>query len=476
MGDRVPRALGNYDLEYTALAVSQHIQGARVDGHRDRSQSTLETEPSHELPSFLGILSLYFRYAHLEHGSPGPASFINGVIGLQDVEFGVKYPLLGAGQDFNVSESPFPPSYQGYKPIDGRPINTQKYCLKTPNFNSAENLNPTGNFRRQYYDRTLRELQVLLHPHLRTSENIINLFGVDFQEDYDDHTVAWPILFLEYADFGTLAAFQEDMYLGPELSRVLLLDVGRGIQSLHTSNIIHNDIKSENVLICQHHQRKYIARLSGFGLAVINPDPAKDAHKLPGGTFLWSAPEASQALTVPGLQQTDTYSFGLMAWRVFRCDPNPYRLIPPEQLGIQGPGLLRDIVNQAKAHPSFSELVRNTMVAQQDTPPYFNSIVGCTLASQPTSRSLREALSILEQGPGSSFSSHPENKSYWELDQPTSVLAEVSSIGLAVLQCLPFRESVVNILFRAITWNLCRSSTFFTNHHELTKSINLIFC
>ena len=109
-------------------------------------------------------------------------------------------------------------------------------------------------------------------------------------------TILWPgqSYWLEYAEYGTLDTLQEDIYVGPELSRILLLDVAQGLQALHDCNIIHGDVKSENVLVCRHHQRKYVARLSDFGLSVINPDASKHDHRLPGKTCLWSAPETDK--------------------------------------------------------------------------------------------------------------------------------------------------------------------------------------
>ena len=50
------------------------------------------------------------------------------------------------------------------------------------------------NFGKSTATTILLELRVLLHPQLRKCENIISLFELDFQEDYDDYTMAWPVL------------------------------------------------------------------------------------------------------------------------------------------------------------------------------------------------------------------------------------------------------------------------------------------
>jgi serine/threonine protein kinase len=231
---------------------------------------------------------------------------------------------------------------------------------------------------------------------LRTCENIISIFGLDFQEDYDDYNVAWPVLLMEYAEYGTLDTLQQDISIDTELARILLLDVAHGLQALHQCNIIHGDVKSENVLICRHAQRRYIAKLADFGLSLINPDSGSNRHRLPGGTFLWSAPEIGSAMSVKGLRQTDTYSFGLTAWRVFIGHPNPWSLIPAAamRMGLQAPGTLNEVVTWAKAQGCFDNLVLGTM-RDGGNHPYFRQVIEATLCKDPRGRDLGMVIQVL---------------------------------------------------------------------------------
>jgi serine/threonine protein kinase len=334
-------------------------------------------------------------------------TFITNVGNLHSPAFSPKCPILGTGHHFAVYASPFDTSDQNFTPIDGRAINSEIYCLKAPNFASGGNANVNSTaakdaFRKEYYHTALQELRVLLHPQLRDHENIINLFGLDIQEDYDDCAVAWPVLVMENAEYGTLDTLQQDICLDAELAGILLLDVARGIQALHQCNIIHGDVKSENVLICRHRQRKYVARLADFGLSLINPDGVSktSTYRLPGGTFLWSAPESDTELSVQGLRQTDVYSFGLTAWRVLVNHPNPYKLIPPAALRLQNPAALNETVTQAKAHEDFPGLVLQTMSAHGAIQIYSRPIIEATLDKDPTSRDLGRAISVLARGEG----------------------------------------------------------------------------
>jgi serine/threonine protein kinase len=205
---------------------------------------------------------------------------------------------------------------------------------------------------------------------------------------------------MEYAEFGTLDAFQKDVNVAPHLARRLLVDIGLGINALHQCNIIHGDVKSENVLICRHLKRKYIARLCDFGLAVINPS-STDKHSLPGGTWLWCSPESRERLSVEELQMTDVYSFGLTAWRVLANHPNPFSLLSTTATGGHAASSQEDFVRRVKENEDFPEFVMQTIVNSTGNTT-FNSFVACvihsTLTKNPVNRSLAKAISALAIG------------------------------------------------------------------------------
>jgi serine/threonine protein kinase len=233
-------------------------------------------------------------------------------------------------------------------------------------------------------------------PSNSIAENIIGLLGLDFQEDYDNFKVAWPVLLMEYAEYGTLDTFQQDINLEPVLIRRLLLDIALGLRALHDSNIIHGDMKSENVLICGHDRRKYVAKLSDFGFALINPT-LDEKHQLPGCTRLWSAPESGNQLAVEGLQRIDVFSFGLTVWRVILNCPDPFLFLDREKARVP-PNLGHDeFINQVKANKSFPDLVIHSL-AQAHDETYINIVLRATLSLEPSERDLRRATSELAKG------------------------------------------------------------------------------
>lgn len=228
-------------------------------------------------------------------------------------------------------------------------------------------------------------------PRLANHENIVGLLGLDFQEDYDNFKLAWSLLLVEYSEFGTLDAFQDDMQdLLPACSRDLLLDIGLGLQSLHSCNIVHGDVKSENVLIFAHPIRAYVAKLSDFGLAVVNPS-GTEQHYLPGCTWLWCAPEAQHHLTVRGMQLTDVFSFGLTAWRVLSRRQDPFEIFRSNSVA---PGNHREFVQHIKSSPSLPEMVQQTLSGID----FAVQVAYATLNTNSDHRSLESAIFALSEG------------------------------------------------------------------------------
>ncbi|KAF4967984.1 hypothetical protein FSARC_4545 [Fusarium sarcochroum] len=158
------------------------------------------------------------------------------------------------------------------------------------------------------------ELQILRHPPIRKHENIVDLLAVMYHDTGNEEGIrVLPALVLEYAEHGSVKAFQEAGY-GTSLEEKLsiALDTARGLEALHDSEIVHGDIKPSNLLVFKHPTRKYIVKLSDFGFAM-----PIEGGQLIGSTEVYRAPEADGGL-LPSqyLRQQDVYSFGLTLWTI----------------------------------------------------------------------------------------------------------------------------------------------------------------
>ncbi|KAJ5480512.1 hypothetical protein N7530_006021 [Penicillium desertorum] len=167
----------------------------------------------------------------------------------------------------------------------------------------------------------LLEIRVLSHAPLRRHPNIINLIQLLWEPDPDLPDHSWP-----YAPNGTLATFQDDFpTISFALKKRICQDVGKGLLALHACDIVHGDLKSENVLICDTSSGDVIAKLADFGCAIADIGPSD--IKIPAFTLPWNAPECLEQLSGDRLKYTDVYSFGLLVWRVALNGLNPFRCI-----------------------------------------------------------------------------------------------------------------------------------------------------
>ena len=137
----------------------------------------------------------------------------------------------------------------------------------------------------------------LRHP------NLVQFLGIYYPNKF----VAFPWLVMEklHASLTNLLKrySQEDFSFARKIS--ILQDVSLGIQYLHSKDIVHRDISSNNILVT----KDLVAKLSDFGMAkIINPQQAKSHTQTPG-TLIFMPPE-STSVKPRYDKPLDVFSFG----------------------------------------------------------------------------------------------------------------------------------------------------------------------
>ncbi|WOH12806.1 hypothetical protein DCAR_0832314 [Daucus carota subsp. sativus] len=96
----------------------------------------------------------------------------------------------------------------------------------------------------------------------------------------------------------------------------LALDLARGLSYLHSNNIVHRDVKAENMLLDAQRNLK----IADFGLARVEALYPEDMTG-ETGTIVYMAPEVIDGQ--PYNRKCDVYSFAICLWEIYCCD-RPY--------------------------------------------------------------------------------------------------------------------------------------------------------
>ncbi|KAL2649478.1 hypothetical protein R1flu_017606 [Riccia fluitans] len=122
--------------------------------------------------------------------------------------------------------------------------------------------------------------------------------------------MVWCIV-TEYARGGSVRSFlsrRSSRSIPLKLAVKQALDVARGMEYLHSLDIIHRDLKSDNLLIATDKSIK----IADFGVARI--EVQTEGMTPETGTYRWMAPEMIQHRQYN--HKVDVYSFGIVLWEL----------------------------------------------------------------------------------------------------------------------------------------------------------------
>ena len=119
---------------------------------------------------------------------------------------------------------------------------------------------------------------------------------------------------MEYMPQGSLDTilYDREIKLTWLLRHKMMLAVAQGLSFLHQQNIIHNDLKSPNVLV-RHYGDQWELKLTDFGLSKIKQETARFTHTSQG-TPAWMAPELFDNNAYSNA--SDVYAYGIVLWEM----------------------------------------------------------------------------------------------------------------------------------------------------------------
>uniref|UniRef100_A0A0R0FKH3 Protein kinase domain-containing protein n=1 Tax=Glycine max TaxID=3847 RepID=A0A0R0FKH3_SOYBN len=148
-------------------------------------------------------------------------------------------------------------------------------------------------------------LSSLHHP------NVVSFYGI--VRDGPDGSLATVT---EFMINGSLKQFlhKKDRTIDRRKRLIIAMDAAFGMEYLHGKNIVHFDLKCENLLVNMRDPQRPICKIGDLGLSKVKQ------HTLVSGgvrgTLPWMAPELLSGKSNMVSEKIDVYSFGIVMWEL----------------------------------------------------------------------------------------------------------------------------------------------------------------
>ncbi|KAL7131325.1 hypothetical protein ABFS83_13G189900 [Erythranthe nasuta] len=155
-------------------------------------------------------------------------------------------------------------------------------------------------------------LSKLHHP------NVVAFYGV--VQDGPGGTLATVT---EYMVNGSLrhVLISKDRHLDRRKRLIIAMDAAFGMEYLHSRNIVHFDLKCDNLLVNLKDPSRPICKVGDFGLSKIKRNTLVTGGVR--GTLPWMAPELLNGSSSMVSEKVDVFSFGIVLWEILTGE-EPY--------------------------------------------------------------------------------------------------------------------------------------------------------
>ncbi|GAB4830190.1 hypothetical protein Ancab_019832 [Ancistrocladus abbreviatus] len=160
-----------------------------------------------------------------------------------------------------------------------------------------------------------REAQILSKLH---HPNVVAFYGV--VPDGAGGTLATVAEFMVNGSLRN-ALIKKDRSLDRRKKLMIAMDAAFGMEYLHSKNIVHFDLKCDNLLVNLRDPQRPICKVGDFGLSRIKRNTLVSGGVR--GTLPWMAPELLNGSSSKVSEKVDVFSFGIAMWEMLTGD-EPY--------------------------------------------------------------------------------------------------------------------------------------------------------
>ena len=176
-------------------------------------------------------------------------------------------------------------------------------------------------------------------------------------------------IIMEYVEGGVLSAIATEMVIQDGQIAAICNEILQGLECLHSHDIIHRDIKSDNVILGMDGSVKLI----DFGICA-NSKGEEEQRTTQIGSPYWMAPEVLNRKNYG--KKVDIWSLGIVAWEMKDGEPPYIKSAPMRAMFLIASNGRPDFPNWKTFSSQFKDFINAALQFDPDDRPAAEQLLG----------------------------------------------------------------------------------------------------